>query len=408
MIYSFVHTLLAKFLSCFIFWIPEIVIRKRFELKNKKEMGCRSFKEEGITADMCFEFSSEGEFAQINSLVEDALKVGKKIELVMFSPSVEKQVMNLYEKYPEQIRYLRYPILTTVFWSRSLCFSQWVSSKTLYLVRYDFFPEFLFWASRQGHSLKLLWLSFKKSRLKNKKIGLLKRMFLSRSKLNVFATQEDLDYVSPLGVSGIVYDFRMEQIYRRNLNRKEKFSEVFKNYEPLINHLKKSPSQLILGNAWLTDIPLLEKLPDSISVLIVPHQLDETNLVNFQVELEKLGFVTQLIDDETSEFTGNVLILNKKGVLCELYADFSYAYVGGGFGVSVHSILEPLVNGVTHISCGPVNHRSTEVDVAQSYQVLTVVKNAMDFANWLEQENGNGMIFDSSQYELYRKEVIGC
>ncbi|MFA5583750.1 MAG: hypothetical protein WDA09_06010 [Bacteriovoracaceae bacterium] len=407
MIYSFLHTLVAKFVLCFIFWIPEIVIRKRFELKNKKEIGCKSFKEDGISADMCFEFSSEGEFAQINSLVEDALKVGKKIELVMFSPSVEKQVMGLYEKYPEQIRYLRYPILTYAFWSRPQCFSQWVSSSVLYLVRYDFFPEFLFWA-RKGHTLKLLWLSFKKSRLKNKQISFLKRMFLLQSKLNVFATQEDLDYVSPLGVTGIVYDFRMEQIFRRNQNRKEKFSDVFKNYEALINHLKKTPSQLILGNAWLADIHLLEKLPEPTSVLIVPHQLDESNLASFQVELEKLGFVTQLVDDETSEFTGNVLILNKKGVLCELYADFSHAYVGGGFGVSVHSILEPLVNGVPHISCGPVNHRSTEFDVAESYQVLTVVHNAMDFAKWLEQENGKGMSFDSSQYELYRKEVIGC
>jgi hypothetical protein len=73
MIYSLLHTLLVKFVSLFVFWIPEVVERKKFELKNLKERGAQSFKTEKVKADFCFEFSSEGEFAQIASLVEDAL-----------------------------------------------------------------------------------------------------------------------------------------------------------------------------------------------------------------------------------------------------------------------------------------------------------------------------------------------
>jgi len=36
MIYKLLHTLLARFISLFVFWIPEVVERKKFELKNKE------------------------------------------------------------------------------------------------------------------------------------------------------------------------------------------------------------------------------------------------------------------------------------------------------------------------------------------------------------------------------------
>lgn len=408
MIYSVVHTLLLKIITLFIFWIPEVVERRRFEFKNKSEKGARSFKLDGITADFCFEFSSEGEFAQIASLVEDGLKAGKKIELVMFSPSVEKQVLTLYQNYPEQVRYLRYPILTFNMFSKSQCFSLWVSAKTLYLVRYDFFPEFLFWSDIDGHELKLLWLTFKKARLKNKKLSWMKGQFLKASSQNIFATEEDRNFAREFGFDGSVYDFRMEQIYRRKLNKEARFQSVFKNHAQIMKHLNSFPRKLIMGNAWTTDIHLLENIDENTGILIVPHRLDEKNLFDFTLGLEKLGLDAEIIDDSSTHFTAQVLILNKKGVLCELYSDFDYAYVGGGFGVSVHSILEPLVNGVGSISCGPVNHRSTEFDVAMNAKVMTEVKNEQDFMSWFSKSPAQPMSFDSESYKYYRKEVIGC
>lgn len=408
MIYSLAHTILIKFASLFIFWIPEVVERKRFELKNLKDKGAQSFKEEKLAADFCFEFSSEGEFAQIASLVEDALKDGKRIELVMFSPSVEKQVLALYNKYPKQIRYLRYPILTYNFLRSGLCFRKWVSASTLFLVRYDFFPEFLCWSKEDHHKLKLLWLSFKKTRLKNKKLSWMKRQFLQHSSQNIFATEEDRLFASSYGFEGAVYDFRMEQIYRRKINKGPRFQEVFKNYQDLMGHLNSFPRKLIVGNAWVDDVSLLEEIDEKTGVLIVPHKLDEKNLFDFTLALEKLGLDSEIIDDSSAHFSSPVLILNKKGVLCELYSDFDHAYVGGGLGVSVHSILEPLVNGVGAISCGPVHHRSTEFDVAARFGVMTEVKDHHDFVQWFSRDAGTSMSFDPESYKSFRKEVIGC
>ena len=44
---------------------------------------------------------------------------------------------------------------------------------------------------------------------------------------------------------------------------------------------------------------------------------------------------------------------------------FDHAFIGGGHGRSIHSVLEPFF-GVSHIYCGPKVHRSTEYDFVKN------------------------------------------
>lgn len=389
-----------------LFFVPKLRERRQFEAKNKQDPGARSFAQDQFLADLCFEFSSEGEYQQVASLIDDALSLGKKLELVFFSPSVEKTIVELYHKFPAQIRYLRYPILLPVF-------SNWITSKTLVLVRYDFFPEFLLWSLAPGHTLKLIWVTFKKERSTGKGISFIKKLFLKNSRLTVYASHEDAELGGHLGISGPVYDFRMEQIKRRVDNRFEKFNRLFPDYPSLKNDLEKYPrsKRLILGNAWPEDLHLLENLPADIMLLIVPHQLKPEIIQVMQERLIKIGRTSYVMSDTFS--SSSTIILNKKGVLCELYADFGKAYVGGGFGVSVHSLLEPLVAGSEHIACGPVNHRSTEFDLAGSYGQLKEVKNSQEFTNWLAEDVSGRPVHDKvkSQIEVYakfQKDVLSC
>jgi 3-deoxy-D-manno-octulosonic-acid transferase len=75
---------LMRLFSLLLFWNRKLEERERFEKRNKFEWLAHSFKEIGEKADFCFEFSSEGEFQQVAPLIDDALKRGKKIELVSF------------------------------------------------------------------------------------------------------------------------------------------------------------------------------------------------------------------------------------------------------------------------------------------------------------------------------------
>lgn len=406
---NLVYEVLTHLLRLLFFWLPPLRVRINFENKNKTEPLAQSFARDGVVADIAFEFSSEGEFQQIGSLVADSLREGKKVELIFFSPSVEKTVLDLAKNFPKQIRYLRYPIAT-------LGFRKWITSKNLVLVRYDLFPEFLFWAGKKENTLKMVWVSFKRERLKKKKISWMKKAFLKKSKKVVFASVADKDYVSPLGIEGSVYDFRIEQIHRRIRNKTKTFEEKFFTYPDLLKALEQvtPDKRLIMGNAWPVDLHLLKNLPEDFVLVVVPHQLKPEILDSFRERLKGMGRAPVEINDSMTAIPeAKTYILNKKGVLCELYHDFPKAYVGGGFGVSIHSVLEPLVAGSERISCGPVHQRSTEYDVAQDFGRITEVNNSDDFTQWLLADSLNSGDHGKlnaiiSSYEQSVKDILTC
>ena len=76
-----------------------------------------------------------------------------------------------------------------------------------------------------------------------------------------------------------------------------------------------------------------------------------------------------------------LLILTVPAILCELYTNAGNAFVGGGHGRSIHSVLEPYV-GMCKVFCGPKTHRSTEYDLIKDYSTnqIHVVTNLEDFS----------------------------
>jgi 3-deoxy-D-manno-octulosonic-acid transferase len=405
---------LIKFIGLFIFWTSSYRFRRKFEKQNISDPHCRSYRSQNLKADLCFEFSSEGEYQQVASLIDDALLAGKRLELVFFSPSVERTIMALAEKHPNQIRYLRYPLVSVTPWISEECFLNWVTASKLIIVRYDFLPEFLVWARGPGHELVILWASFKKERIKNKSISWFKKIFLMKASKVIYASVPDQELGAQLNLPGPCYDFRIEQIRRRLVLREEKFRSNLPAYELLKKNWQEYPKEkrLLFGNAWPSDLFLLTDLPKDLFILVIPHQLTEDILSTFTNELARLGRKVTLVNGEEAFIEGDTFVLNKKGVLCELYADFGLAYVGGGFEVSVHSILEPLVAGCASIACGKLHHRSTEFDVAHKLGRLQEVNSAKNFTNWINSHRSHpdeGVLDDIfSKYAKYSKEVISC
>lgn len=410
LIYRLIYVPAIFFSRWALWWLPPVVSRVLFEKKNGKDLQSQSFSEiVGMKADLCFEFSSEGEYQQVASLIEDALRAGKKLELVFFSPSVEKTIVDLAHNYSTQIRYLRFPLLT-------FGFSNWATAETLVLVRYDFFPSILVWCLKPGRKLKLVWVTFKKERIKKRSVSILKKLFLAESVETIYASEQDAVEGKRLGFSGSVYDFRMEQIKRRVEKREDKFKHHFHTYGDFKRKLDEYPrhKRLIIGNAWPVDMELLDKVPNDVVIVVVPHQLKPEIIDKIKFALTTRGRIAQVITEGTRAIDpSKTFIINQKGVLCELYADFGKAYVGGGFGESVHSLLEPLVAGSENISCGPNNFRSTEFDLATSYGSMTEIKNAQEFLTWLNHTPQEGVMHAKleeqiKRYPDFRKGILAC
>lgn len=323
-------------------------------------------------AEWCFEVASEGELEQVKPWLEILLARGVKVEIVFSSPSVLKGINQLKERFPAQIRRYALPLLTHGPWQ----LVRELKAPRLVLCRYDFFPSLMSRATVSGVTAGVVWASFvgKRDKLKKTAWRYVFRYLYSIFRWVMPATQLDEILFKRLGNVEVLssLEMRVPQIHQRVARAPETLLQKFPHWLQFRSFLEKFPKdkRLVLGSFWPVDLAMF-KDPQLVAdikqqkriVMIVPHQLS-TNSVEV---LSKLGLEVQVIDPrwQGEVEPAKVYLLNLKGVLCELYSICGVAYVGGGFGRSIHSVMEPYVAGA-QVICGPRTHRSTEAENIRS------------------------------------------
>jgi 3-deoxy-D-manno-octulosonic-acid transferase len=86
----------------------------------------------------------------------------------------------------------------------------------------------------------------------------------------------------------------------------------------------------------------------------------------------------------SDQVEARVTVVDRQGFLVESYARAQWAYVGGGFGRGLHSVLEPAFFRVP-IACGPKGlSRFPEAKNLRDQGQLHVVSSAQEFKDFLE------------------------
>lgn len=362
-------------------------------------------------ADVAFEVSSEGELEQIRPLLNEYIELEKKIELIFFSESVEGKAIKLYELHPN-IKIYRYPIITYSLFS-FFCFQNLKSLLTapkLILCRYDFFPQLLLYGSELNIEFILLSASLKNKDYifdrRSLKSYFMKKIFNS---FDLIVTASSLDHIKFQKLFGtseklVNFDLRTVQIINRLRNKRHSLGHYLDSFQSIFDKYPKN-SRLILGSAWPVDLAILknDKIINDIKskklfVAIAPHKLDEKHLEELTLRLTAImpdipiyrfarfnaNFTKETLDFLLNEFfeIPGIVVITIPGILCELYAYFLHCYVGGGFGRSIHSVLEPALAGA-HVYIGPKTHRSTEYDyvvgMIPDRPVIHVINKQNDF-----------------------------
>ena len=113
---------------------------------------------------------------------------------------------------------------------------------------------------------------------------------------------------------------------------------------------------VIAGSTWPPDERLLAEvlpqLPDDYCLVLAPHDISEAHIQEIRKRFADHQLYTEL---DTSKNSG-VLIINTIGILSQLYQYARFVYIGGGFGVNIHNIQEPVSFGCP-VVFGP-KHRS--------------------------------------------------
>ncbi|NUQ82537.1 MAG: hypothetical protein HUU10_13065 [Bacteroidetes bacterium] len=144
---------------------------------------------------------------------------------------------------------------------------------------------------------------------------------------------------------------------------------------------------LILGSAWPADLTLwlsaIRALPASLRerlrLWVVPHEIhpgEEKQVTAVWPE------TTLSLWSAGPDPAATVLWVDVMGRLMKLYGLGDAAYVGGGFGVHIHNILEPAVWGIP-VSHGPRYSKSPEAMDMQRNGLTTVISTPADATVWL-------------------------
>lgn len=102
---------------------------------------------------------------------------------------------------------------------------------------------------------------------------------------------------------------------------------------------------IIAGSTWPPDEKLLEpfyaKTPEDYCLIIAPHDISASHIAQIKAAFPEAVLYSELTDESHS----NVLVVNTIGILSQLYQYARFVYIGGGFGVNIHNIQEPVTFG---------------------------------------------------------------
>ena len=116
---------------------------------------------------------------------------------------------------------------------------------------------------------------------------------------------------------------------------------------PWIKNFKGNRLLFVAGSPWSGDedriLGLIKQFPE-LCFIFAPHDVSGAN-VDRLVSRILPHDVDIYSKDHTESFRSNILILDTIGMLSRVYAYADFAFIGGGYGEGVHSILEPAAFG---------------------------------------------------------------
>ena len=115
---------------------------------------------------------------------------------------------------------------------------------------------------------------------------------------------------------------------------------------------------IIAGSTWPPDERLwpafVSRLPEDYCLIIAPHDISDSHVAQIKAMFPQAILYTEWsalcpchTEAQPSVSMGReiVLIINTIGILSQLYQYARFVYIGGGFGVNIHNIQEPVTFG---------------------------------------------------------------
>lgn len=296
-----------------------------------------------------FHASSLGEFEQGRPIMERMRQEHPefKILLTFFSPS-GYEVRKNYEG-ADIICYLP---LDTYFNARK--FLNLVHPEIAFFIKYEFWWNYLHILKRRNVPVYSVSSIFREGQVFFRWYG---RTYSNVLKcFTRFFVQNDISrqLLSRLGITNV--DVTGDTRFDRVLSIKRQAKQL-----PVVEAFKQDYKVFVAGSSWPPDEDIFIRYFNEHKdwkLIIAPHVIGEDHLQQIMSKLER----KTLRYTEATEATAreaDCLIIDCFGLLSSIYGYGETAYVGGGFGVGIHNVLEAAVWNVP-VLFGPNNKRFQE------------------------------------------------
>lgn len=114
-----------------------------------------------------------------------------------------------------------------------------------------------------------------------------------------------------------------------------------------VDRFLKGERALVAGSTWPADEAVLQESlkGKSLKLIIAPHEIHTEHIAKVQELFPSHVLYSQLKDGNMDAAKYDTLIIDNIGMLSRLYRYAYISYIGGGFGVGIHNILEAAVYG---------------------------------------------------------------
>ncbi len=284
-----------------------------------------------------FHTSSLGEFEQGRPVIENLHEQypDYKICLTFFSPS-GYEIRKNYD-YANYIFYL--PLDTP---RNALRFIKLVQPELVFFVKYDFWYHYINQLHKNKIPVYLFSATFRPEQVFFKWYGAWYRKLLHCFTHLFVQNQASKELLSNYGIQKVTIcgDTRFDRVYQ--------IARQSRDF-PLIEQFKQNKKVFIFGSPWHPDDELLiqyiNSAPHDIKYIYAPHNIEISNIQRIINEI-KANTIKYSDANHNNVARAKVLVIDNIGMLSSLYKYGEFAYIGGGFGISIHNIQEPATWGL--------------------------------------------------------------
>ena len=179
-----------------------------------------------------------------------------------------------------------------------------------------------------------------------------------------------------------------------------RFDQIFNRYEKnkdlnLLPSYFNKTKNIIFGSYDYFDEKLIVEALNSVykkgntsleksntGIILVPHEPSKVNVSRMINILKKNNFKVEKFSSLKTQQRSNIIIIDKVGLLADLYKYSQLAYIGAGFGRGVHSVIEPAVYK-SIISFGPNIEMLNEAKDLYENKLAYMIFNLQDLVHFI-------------------------